>query len=60
MTRGGATALRRPDVGHLVPGARADAVVLDAPHPQHLVYRLGAPRVAGVLKDGAWAVALPG
>ncbi len=33
-TRGGAAALRRPDIGRLVPGARADAVVLDAPHPQ--------------------------
>ena len=60
VTRGGAAALRRPDVGRLVPGARADAVVLDAPHPQHLVYRLGAPLVAGVLKDGAWAVRPPG
>jgi imidazolonepropionase len=58
VTRGGATALRRPDIGRLVPGARADAVVLDAPTPQHLVYRLGAPLVAGVLKDGAWALAL--
>jgi imidazolonepropionase len=59
-TRGGAAALRRADIGRLVPGARADAVVLDAPHPRHLVYRLGAPLVAGVLKDGAWAVRLPG
>jgi imidazolonepropionase len=60
VTRGGAAALRRPDVGRLVAGARADAVVLDAPHPQHLVYRLGAPLVVGVLKDGAWAVRPPG
>lgn len=59
VTRGGAIALRRPDVGRLVAGARADALVLDAPRPEHLVYRLGAPLVAGVLKDGAWAVALP-
>ncbi len=43
-TRGGAAALQRPDIGCLIPGARADAVVLDAPHPSHLVYRLGAPR----------------
>jgi imidazolonepropionase len=42
-TRGGAAALGRPDVGRLVAGARADALVLDAPHPRHLVYRLGAP-----------------
>ena len=30
-TLGGAAALRRDDVGRLAPGARADAVVLDAP-----------------------------
>ena len=54
-TRGGAAALRRPDVGRLTPGARADAVVLDAPEPAHLFYRLGAPLVWAVLKDGAWA-----
>jgi imidazolonepropionase len=59
-TRGGAAALRRPDVGRLVVGARADAIVLDAPHPRHLVYRLGAPLIAGVLKDGDWAVGPPG
>ena len=44
-TRGGARALRRDDVGHLAPGARADAVVLDAPSHAHLVYRPG--RAAG-------------
>jgi imidazolonepropionase len=60
VTRGGAAALRRSDVGRLVPGARADVLVLDAPHPRHLVYRLGAPLVAGVLKDGAWVVTLAG
>ena len=54
-TRGGAAALQRPDVGRLSPGAAADAIVLDAPHPAHLVYRLGAPLVAGVLLGGRWA-----
>jgi imidazolonepropionase len=44
-TRGGATALRRPDLGHLTPGARSAAVVLEAPHPHHVAYRLGAPIV---------------
>jgi imidazolonepropionase len=44
-TRGGATALRRQDLGHLTPGARSAAVVLDAPHPHHVAYRLGAPIV---------------
>jgi len=38
-TRGGATALRRGDVGHLGPGARADVVILDAPRAAHLAYR---------------------
>jgi imidazolonepropionase len=54
-TRGGAAALRRDDVGRLTPGARADAVVLDAPSPEHVVYRLGAPLAAAVLRDGTWA-----
>jgi imidazolonepropionase len=54
-TRGGAAALQRTDIGRLTPGARADAIVLDAPHPAHLVYRLGAPLIRAVLKDGAWA-----
>jgi imidazolonepropionase len=58
-TRGGAVALQRPDIGRLIPGARADAIVLDAPHPHHLVYRLGAPLISAVLKDGAWAVGPP-
>jgi imidazolonepropionase len=44
-TLGGARALRRTDVGHLGPGARADAVILDAPSYTHLVYRPGVPLV---------------
>jgi len=44
-TRGGADALRREDVGRLVPGARADAVLLDCPSYTHLVYRPGVPLV---------------
>ncbi len=55
-TRGGAAALRRTDIGRLVAGARADAMVIDAPHPHHLVYRLGTPLVRAVLKEGAWAM----
>ena len=47
-TLGGARALRRDDVGHLAPGARADAVVLDAPSHTHLVYRPGVPLTATV------------
>jgi imidazolonepropionase len=44
-TGGGAAALRRPDAGHLAPGARADLAVLDAPSYRHLAYRPGVPLV---------------
>jgi imidazolonepropionase len=55
-TLGGARALRREDVGRLTPGARADAVVLDAPSYLHLVYRPGVPLVAATFVAGtpAW------
>ena len=55
-TRGGARALRRGDVGHLAPGARADAVILQAPSYSHLVYRPGVPLVAATIQAGrpAW------
>jgi imidazolonepropionase len=51
-TMGGAQALRRTDVGHLGVGARADAVLLDAPSHVHLAYRPGVPLTAAVWKDG--------
>jgi imidazolonepropionase len=51
-TSGGARALRRDDVGRLVPGARADAVVLDCPSYTHLVYRPGVPLVATTVVAG--------
>jgi imidazolonepropionase len=56
-TRGGARALRREDIGHLAPGAQADAVLLAAPSPDHLVYRPGVPLVAATISRGrlAWA-----
>jgi imidazolonepropionase len=44
-TAGGAAALRRPDVGHLGVGARADLAVVDAPSWRHLAYRPGVPLV---------------
>ena len=55
-TRGGARALGRSDVGHLAPGARADAAVLHAPFYSHLVYRPGVPLVAAAIQGGrpAW------
>jgi predicted amidohydrolase YtcJ len=45
-TLGGANALRRDDVGRLAPGARADAVMLDAASYIDLVYRPGVPLVS--------------
>jgi len=48
-TAGGARALRRDDIGHLAPGARADMVVLDAPSYVHLAYRPGVPLVIDVI-----------
>jgi imidazolonepropionase len=51
-TRGGATALRRGDVGRLAPGARADAVILEADSPADLVYRPGVPLIAATVAAG--------
>lgn len=51
-TLGGARALRRDDIGHLTPGARADAVVLDALSYADLIYRPGVPLIATTIKAG--------
>jgi imidazolonepropionase len=51
-TAGGARALRRADVGHLAPGARADLIMLDAPSHAYLAYRPGVPLVAAVWQAG--------
>jgi imidazolonepropionase len=48
----GAQALGRDDVGALVPGRRADLMVLDAPTHVHLAYRPGVPLVTSTWKDG--------
>jgi imidazolonepropionase len=55
-TLGGARALRRDDIGHLAPGARADITILDAPSPAHLIYRPGVPLIAATIVGGqlAW------
>lgn len=47
-TAGGATALRRPDIGHLSVGARAHFALLDAPSYRHLGYRPGVPLASGL------------
>ncbi|MBS1882981.1 MAG: imidazolonepropionase [Actinobacteria bacterium] len=44
-TLGGARALAKDDIGRLVPGCRADAIVLDATSPTDFVYRPGVPLV---------------
>jgi imidazolonepropionase len=54
-TLGGARALRRDDIGRLAPGARADAVILDAAGYADLVYRPGVPLVAETLVAGVSA-----
>jgi imidazolonepropionase len=51
-TAGGAAALRRPDVGHLGVGARADLILLDAPSHVYLAYRPGVPQIAAVWQAG--------
>ena len=48
----GAQALGRDDVGALVPGRRADLMILDAPTHVHLAYRPGVPLVRGVWLAG--------
>ncbi|MFJ9046802.1 imidazolonepropionase [Streptomyces sp. NPDC102347] len=55
-TAGGAAALRRTDIGRLVPGTYADLVLLDAPSHVHLAYRPGVPLVAGVWRRGVRVV----
>ncbi|MEV6272859.1 imidazolonepropionase [Kribbella sp. NPDC051936] len=51
-TAGGAASLRRTDVGHLTPGARADLAVLDAPSYLHLAYRPAVPLVTQTFTAG--------
>jgi imidazolonepropionase len=55
-THGGARALQRDDIGRLAPGARADAVVLEAPSYTHLVYRPGVPLVGATVIAGTVAM----
>jgi imidazolonepropionase len=49
-TLGGAKALRRNDIGHLAPGARADLVLLNSPSYLHLAYRPGVNLINQVFK----------
>ena len=45
VTTGGAAALRRDDVGRIVPGGPAQVTILDAPNRHHLAYRPGVPLI---------------
>ena len=55
-TLGGAIALRRTDIGHLGPGARADLAILNAPSYTHFAYRPGVPLIAQTLVGGLVAL----
>jgi imidazolonepropionase len=52
VSAGGAQALRRDDIGHIRPGARADLALLDAPSYQHLAYRVGVPLASTLMFGG--------
>ena len=49
VTVGGASALRREDLGRLTPGSVGSAVMLDAPSYHHLAYRPGVQLVERVI-----------
>jgi imidazolonepropionase len=51
-TRGSARSLNLDDRGHLIPGAVADLVILDAPTHLHIPYRPDADLVVAVVKRG--------
>lgn len=51
-TAGGASALRRTDVGNLAVGSCADFAILDSPSHIHLAYRPGVKIVDAVYKNG--------
>ena len=55
-TAGGATALRRDDVGRIAADARADLCIIDAPSYVHLAYRPGVPLVRTVIRGGTVVV----
>lgn len=52
-TLGGARALGRADVGRLAPGARADALLLEAPSYTYFAYRPGVPLVSRTIAAGS-------
>ena len=51
-TKGGAMALRRPDIGGLSVGMKADFAVLDAPNATHIAYRPGVDLIESTWISG--------
>lgn len=52
VTRGGALALRRSDLGTLMPGARGDVALFQVPDYRHLAYHYGMNHCAATIKSG--------
>jgi imidazolonepropionase len=52
VTRGGALALSRPELGTLEPGSPGDLAVFDTPDVRNLAYHYGVPRTALTVRGG--------
>jgi len=52
MTAGGATALRRPELGHIARGCEADLVLWGCRSVEHLPWHMGVPHALRVVKRG--------
>jgi imidazolonepropionase len=52
VTRGGALALSRPELGTLEPGSPGDLAVFDTPDVRNLAYHYGVPRAALTVRGG--------
>ena len=61
VTRGGAQAIARPELGSLEPGSPGDLAVFDAPDVRHLAYHYGVPRAVLTVRRGRrlWPAAEP-
>jgi imidazolonepropionase len=52
VTRGGALALGRPELGSLEPGSPADVSVFDTADVRNFAYHYGVPRAVFVVRGG--------
>ena len=61
VTRGGALAVARPELGSLDPGSPGDVTVFDVSDVRHLAYHYGVPRAVLVVREGRrlWPVGDP-